>query len=214
MLKTASFLWYFILVFHIVTNFQPSSNSKQFFGTGGNRYLLLRLDKLWRENYTTKANAEENYLSVILNPRLLHCIQFSTPIKLKTSRWHRREWIPVTYTWNTLAWPLHHVGYCWKVSFLLSLILVFYIVPNFQPTSRSKQLPGTGRNRPLSHKLETLLLDLYTTRVTAENDDSGNTLKHFGLPRTLRARAIAEDSCFPSIPHPFFKFVKCVEKDL
>ena len=96
LLKTASFLSYLILVFHIVTNFQPSSNSKQFFGTGGNRYLLLRLDKLWRENYTTKSNAEENYLSVILNPRLLHCTQFSTLVKLKTSRWHRRESIPVT----------------------------------------------------------------------------------------------------------------------
>ena len=96
LMKTVSFLSYLILVFHIVTNFQPSSISKQFVGTGGNRYLLLRLDKLWRDHYTTKANAAGSHLSVILNPRLLHCAQISTLIKLKTYRGHRNESIPVT----------------------------------------------------------------------------------------------------------------------
>ena len=85
-----------ILLSYYVTKFQPSSISKQFVGTGGNRYLLLKLDKLWRDHYTIKVNAAGSYLSVILNPRLLHCAQFSTLIKLKTSRGHRRESNPVT----------------------------------------------------------------------------------------------------------------------
>ena len=36
LLKTASFLSYLFLVFYTVTNFQPSSGSKQIVGTGGN----------------------------------------------------------------------------------------------------------------------------------------------------------------------------------
>ena len=55
-----------------------------------------------------------------------------------------------------------------SVSFLSYLILVFHIVANFQPSSSSKQVVGTGGNRSLSHQLERLWLDLYTTRVIAE----------------------------------------------
>ena len=113
LLKTTSFLSYLILVFHIVTNFQPSSNSKQFVGTGG---------------------TDTGYLD------LINFGVTTTPPRLM-----RKE-----------------------VTCLLSLILVFYIVPNFQPSSSSKQVVGTGGNRSLSHKLETLWLDLYTTKVIAE----------------------------------------------
>ena len=114
LLKSVSFLSYLILVFHIVANFQPSSSSKQVVGTGGNRSLSHQLETLWLDLYTTRVIAEVGFFSITLNSRFPHCSQLSTLIKLKTSRWHRRESIPVTPTWNTLAWPLHHQGYCWS----------------------------------------------------------------------------------------------------
>ena len=101
LLKTASFLSYLILVFHIVTNFQPSSGSKIFVGTGGNDPCHVNFKHF-------------GFTSTL--PRLLQK----------------------------------------KLPFLLSLILAFYIVPNFQPSSNSKQFFGTGGNRSLSLKLETL----------------------------------------------------------
>ena len=93
-LKTASFLSYLILVFHIVANFQLSSSSKQLVGTGGNRSVPLRLETLWFDPYNIKAITGRSYFSFVFNPRLLYCSQLSTLINLKTIGWHRRESIP------------------------------------------------------------------------------------------------------------------------
>ena len=96
LLKTASFLSYLTLVFHIVTNFQPHQIQNNSLAQAGIDTCYLDLTaKFWRDHYT-KANGAGSFLSVILNPRLLHCTQFSTLIKLKTSRWPRQESIPVT----------------------------------------------------------------------------------------------------------------------
>ena len=114
MRKEVTCLLSLILVFYIVPNFQPSSKSKQVVGTGGNRCLSPKLETLWLDFYTTRVIAEVGFFSIILNTRFPHFSQLSTLIKLKTSRWHGRESIPVTQTWNTLAWPLHHQGYCWS----------------------------------------------------------------------------------------------------
>ena len=62
-----------ILVFHIIANVQLSSSSKQFVGTGGNRYLLLKLETLSLDLYTTKVIAEDGFFSMIVNPRFPHC---------------------------------------------------------------------------------------------------------------------------------------------
>ena len=86
------FLSNLILVFHMVTNFQPSSSSKQFVGTGGN------------------------------DPCHVNFKHFG-------------------FT-STLSRPLQK-----ELTFLLSLILVFYIATNFQPSSSSKQVVGTGGNQ-------------------------------------------------------------------
>ena len=86
------FLSNLILVFHMVTNFQPSSSSKQFVGTGGN------------------------------DPCHVNFKHFGFTSTL--SRLLQKE-----------------------LTFLLSLILVFYIVTNFQPSSSSKQVVGTGGNQ-------------------------------------------------------------------
>ena len=91
LLKSVSFLSNLILVFHVVTNFQPSSSSKQFVGTGGNDTCHVNF---------------KHFGLTSTRPRLL----------------------------------------LEEVTFLLSLILVFYIVPNFQPSSSSKQVVSTGRN--------------------------------------------------------------------
>ena len=71
-LKTASFLSYLILVFHIVATFQLSSSSKQLVGKGGNRSLPLRLETLWLDPHTIKAIVGKSCFSVIFIPRLLH----------------------------------------------------------------------------------------------------------------------------------------------
>ena len=97
LLRTVSFLSYLILVFHIVSDFQPHQIQNNSLAQAGIDTCYLDLtDKFWRDHYTTKANGAGSCLSVILNPRLLHCTQFSTLIKLKTSRWPRQESIPVT----------------------------------------------------------------------------------------------------------------------
>ena len=62
-----------ILVFHIIANVQPSSSSKQFVCTGGNRYLLFKLETLSLDLYTTRVIAEDGFFSMIVNPRFPHC---------------------------------------------------------------------------------------------------------------------------------------------
>ena len=111
MLKEVTCLLSLILVFHIVTNLQTSSSSKKFVGTSRNRHQLLSLcltsipTRLFcwyrsqaKTKYTNKVIAAGGYFFsyLFLVFYIVNNFHFSTLIKLKTSRWHRRESILVT----------------------------------------------------------------------------------------------------------------------
>ena len=115
LLDALAFVSYLILVFYILTKFEPSSSSKQLVSTCGNQSVPFKLETDWLDLLTT------------------------TPPELLLD----------------------------ALSFLPYLILVFYILTNFEPSSSSKQSVNTCGNRSQPLKLETHWPDHYTTRVIA-----------------------------------------------